>query len=86
MIPHTIKEVQINKFIYMEGTGRVGEGLASEACRGFPQIVYKLNAVVALNAYASKCTHLHYVKSSTGAIRYTNYTITTIEQNDNFFV
>lgn len=45
-----------------------------------------INAVVALNAYASKCTHLHYVKSSTGAIRYTNYTITTIEQNDKLFV
>lgn len=42
MIPHTVKEVQINKFVYTEDEGRVGEGLASKACRGFPQIVNKL--------------------------------------------
>lgn len=80
MIPHTIKEVQINKFIYIEAQAELGRGWQVKRAGGFLRL--SINAVVALNAYASKCTNLHYVKSSTGAIRCINYTITTIEQND----
>lgn len=48
MIPHTIKEVQINKFIYIEAKAELGRGWQVKRAGGFLRL--SINAVVALNA------------------------------------